>query len=173
MCNLKRRFPTAPPPFGAEARLPALLALVLAGAVAVQLALPAARSLPANGAVAQGAATFAVAPEPWVPPVPGARALFTPVLGGATGEAASGPLGGAIVAGAMQRGRLRVAVVQMPAGAVRYVPPGGAVGGWRVETIGLAQVRLRRGREHLDIAYGMPAGPARPSSTTPKPEDAE
>ena len=187
MFKLKRRFPIAQlssgqfssaqlrgvwllsivPPSGSSARLPALLVLVLLIAAAVQVMLPHANPLPVGGDAPR---QTRLAPPPQVPlvSVPAAlavRALFTPPTGPGTAAAPTSVLGGAVIAGTVQRGRGRLAVVQETSGRVRYVPPGGMIAGWRIIGLSANGVRLSRGTDQITAAYGAPptAGLAAPA----------
>ncbi len=169
MFKLKRLFPAAPlpsapllsvlPPSGSSARLPALLVPVLLSAAVVQVMLPYADPLPVGGDAPR---QTRLAPPPQVPLVlvPAAlavRGLFTPATGPGTAAAPSDVLGGAVIAGTVQRGRGRLAVVQERNGRVRYVAAGGMIAGWRIIGLAANGVRLSRGTEQITAAYGAPA----------------
>ncbi len=172
MFKLKHRFPIALPPSGSRARLPALIVPVLAAAALLQVMLPYADDLPAGGTPAR---PKRIAPPPQsprvtVPAVLLARSLFTPVSGQATAAAApTDVLGGATIAGTVQRGRRVVAVVQERTGKIRYVGPGGTIAGWRISGLTARGARLTRGNEQFNAAYGaIAAGPAAPAPEYPE-----
>lgn len=158
---MKPRFRFAFPPRGSSAWLPALLVPVLAGIAVLQLALPNAVALPPGGSVA-GVGGGRAIPDPArvLPPVSLiARSPFTPVAGGNSNGAASDPLGGAVIAGTVQVGRARVAMVMEPSGHIRQVPPGGSIGGWRLVGLTASGARLSRGGNQLEVAFGARATP--------------
>jgi hypothetical protein len=173
MFKLKHQFPIALPPSGSRARLPALIVPVLAAAAVLQAMLPYAEELQAGGVPAR---QKRIAPPPQtqlvsVPAVLGARSLFTPATssGNAAAAAPTDVLGGAVIAGTVQRGRGLVAVVQERTGRIRYVGPGGTIAGWRISGLAASGVRLTRGNESINAAYGAIA--ARPAA--PAPENSE
>jgi hypothetical protein len=143
-----------------------LLAPLLVVLAAVQLALPSRVELPPVAGIAR-VTGGAMPPDP--PPVLPSGALATQSLfaptGAATGAATAppDPLNGAVIAGVVQRGSQRLALVQGPGAALHYVAPGGTVAGWRLIALGPASALLRRGHDHLDLAYG--AHPVSPAST--------
>lgn len=157
-----RRFPGALPPRGK--RLPVWLALLLAVMAAVQLALPVAPVLPVGGAVARLALPATpLPPAPvGVPGVLAARPLFSPsAMGPAT---ATDPLGGALIAGTIQRGPVLYALVQFPGGAIRTLAPGAVIGAWRIAALLPGGARLSDGAGHtMTVAYGAHPAPATPA----------
>lgn len=163
MFKLKHRFPIALPQSGNSARLPALIVLVLAAMAVLQLALPYANDLPMDGGMAGPAR---IKPPPQVPriivPVSiSDRDLFSPDLAASTAAAApTDVLGGAVIAGTVQRGRGLLAVVQERSGKVRYVGPGGQIAGWRISRLTANGVTLARGAETITAAYGASPSPA-------------
>ena len=175
MCKLKHQFHFALLPSASGARqagliLPGLLALVLTAAAMLQLAMPYAQDLPADSAAALPTRPTRIAPPPQVPLVSvpamlSARSVFAPVSGASA--AAAGPtdaLNGAVIAGTVQRGRGLVAVVQERTGRIRYIGPGGLISGWRISGVSASGVRLTRGAETINAAYGaVPAAPAAPA----------
>ncbi len=150
------------PPRGSRARLPFLLVPMLAGMAVVQMALPERIDLPAGGAVTQiGAVAVPDAPPMVIaPPLLAGRDLFAPpaIRGGP--DSAGDPLGGAVIAGVIQKGRLRLGVVQQANGHLRYVAVGGDVAGWRLAALDQGEARLTHGPgQNLLVAYGMHASP--------------
>lgn len=147
--------------------LPLSLALLLCGALALQLALGNQVELPVAGAVRAGERRGGVLADrpPLVraDPALATGAIFTPILtpppgaGTATGAAAT-PLGGYVVAGVVQIGRGIFAIVQRPDGGVVRAGPGARIGGWRIEHLGRDEVRLARAGERLRIQLS-PSGP--------------
>lgn len=147
-----------------------LLAIALAAMVAVQLALPADTALPAAGSVAR----LGDAPPPAdpaqvaVPQVLADGAPFAPVAH-AGSSAQPDPLNGSAIAGVVQRGKARLALVQGPDRAFRYVAPGADIAGWRLVALGPQSARLQRGEQHIDLPYGAraiaPAAPANADSS--------
>ena len=160
------------PPRGSPVRLPLLLAALLIVLIVVQLAeqvlAPASADLPNVAMVARfGAGAPPVEPAPvFVPAALSAQPLFSPVSTAAPGSAGAppppDPLGGAVIAGVVQRGTVRLALVQGPGTKLRYVAPGGRIAGWRLVTLGPGEARLSRGHDHLDLAYGAHAVLAAP-----------
>jgi hypothetical protein len=134
----------------------------------VQLALPERIALPPGGAVARiGLTAVPEAPPPvFAPPLLASRDLFAPPAkrGGSAG--ATDPLGGAVIAGVVQQGRLRVGVVEQPGGKVRYIGVGGAIAGWRLAALDQTAARLTRGPgRKLVVTYGQhPSPPTTPNS---------
>jgi hypothetical protein len=176
MFKLKHRFPIALPPSGSGARLPALIVPVLAAAAVLQVMLPFAEELPAGGVPSR---QKRIAPPPQaplvsVPAVLGKRGLFTPATSSSTSAAAAptDALGGAVIAGTVQRGRGLVAVVQEKTGKIRYVGPGGKIAGWRISGLSTSGARLTRGAEHITAAYGAIAA-APPAPAPENPEDGQ
>lgn len=155
------------------ARLPLVLAIVLAIALAGQLVLATLFPATADLAAPAPAARLGAGPLPADPPpvtVPASLSggsLFAPipgVSGAAAGAAPPDPLGGMVIAGVVQRGRARLALVSGPGGTLRYVAPGGAIAGWRIAALGPHSALLTRGKDHLDLAYGAHPVVAPPSS---------
>jgi len=145
-------------------RLPVWLALMLGAMAVAQLALPVAPVLPVGGGVAALALPGAaprVAPV-GVPGVLAARALFAPSALAATGP--SDPLGGAVIAGTIQRGRMLCALVQFPGGAIRTLGPGAMLGDWRIVALLPGGARLiDRAGHTMTVAYGAHPAPANPA----------
>jgi len=171
---LKPRLHFVLPPPGSGARLPFLLVPVLAGLAVLQLASPERIDLPPEGSVARIGLAALPEPPPVViaPPLLAARGLFTPPVRQAGAQGPSDPLAGAVIAGVVQQGRLRVAVVRQPGGKLRYVGVGGAVAGWRLASLDQTEARLTRGpRQHLLVAYGTHASPPKASGSLAKTED--
>jgi hypothetical protein len=161
--------------------LPFLLVPVLAAMAVVQLALPERIALPPGGAVARIALTALPEAPPVVfaPPLLASRELFAPPLKQGGPDSATDPLGGALIAGVIQKGRLRLAVVQQAGGQLRYVGIGGTIAGWRLASLDQTGARLMHGPgQNLVVTYGVhpssltTAGP--PGSRTPNsPQTAE
>ncbi|WP_295529660.1 hypothetical protein [Novosphingobium sp. Chol11] len=153
--------------------MPALIVPVLAAAAVLQVMLPYAEELSVGGVPSR---QKRVAPPPQAPLVSvptflGKRDLFSPA-GNSSAEAAAAPtdaLGGAVIAGTVQRGRGLVAVVQEKTGRIRYVGPGGKVAGWRISGLTASGARLTRGTESINAAYGaIAAAPAAPAPENPE-----
>lgn len=145
---------------------------VLAGMAVVQLAWPERIALPPGGAVARiGLTPLPDAPPVvFAPPALASRDLFAPPARRAGADGPSDPLGGAVIAGVVQKGRLRLAVVQQAGGQVRYVAVGGAIAGWRLAALRQGAARLTRGPgQTLDIVYGMRAAPPKSDDAPPPP----
>jgi hypothetical protein len=139
----------------------------------VQLALPERIALPPGGAVARiGLTALPEAPPPVLaPPLLASRDLFAPPLKRGGPEGATDPLGGAVIAGVVQQGRLRVGVVQQASGQVRYVGIGGAIAGWRLAALDQTEARLTHGPgQNLVVTYGQHPSPPKtpPSPQTPE-----
>jgi len=165
--------PITLPPKGSPARLPVLLAPLLVALAAMQLAMPARVDLPPVAGVARvgGGSAPADPPPVFVPGLLASASLFAPT-GAAAGPTAAptDPLGGAVIAGVVQRGGMHLALVQGPGSALHYVAPGGMVAGWRLIALGPGSALLRRGRDHLDLAYGAhPIATASPQSADKTP----
>ncbi len=161
------------------ARLPLALGALLALGLISQFVLAAMAPATADLAPVAGIARVGSGALPADPPpasIPASLAggtLFAPVAGvsGASAKAAPpDPLGGMVIAGVVQRGHSRMALVTAPGGAARYVVPGGLIAGWRLAALGPGSARLVRGREHLDLAYGAHAVVAPPSSSSDQSE---
>jgi hypothetical protein len=143
--------------------LPAGLAALLLALFVAQWFLPATSAPPVALPVAT---TGRIGAPPAAPPSadPGpvlARPLFAPrrPMNPGAGVAAS-PLGGAVVAGSIAvRGR-PMAIVRAPDGAVRRLPIGGMLAGWRLAALDPGGARFRKGGETLTMAYGAAAPPA-------------
>jgi hypothetical protein len=133
-----------------------------------QLALPERIALPPGGAVARiGLTPLPAAPPPVVaPPLLASRDLFAPPAKRSGAAGATDPLGGAVIAGVVQQGRLRVGVVQQASGKVRYIGVGGTIAGWRLAALGQTDARLTHGPgQNLVVAYGQhPSPPTTPNS---------
>jgi len=173
MSALKPRLPINLPPRGSPARLPFLLVPVLAGMAAVQLAWPGRIELPSGGSVARtGVAPLPDAPAAVIAPaLLASRDLFAPPAKLAGADGPSDPLDGAVIAGVVQKGRLRLGIVQQVDGRVRYVAVGGAIAGWRLAALDQAGARLTHGHgPTLIVAYGMHALPLAISSKLTKTE---
>lgn len=157
------------PPPGTRARLPLLLVPVLAGMAVVQLAWPERIALPPGGAVARlGPAALPAAPPLVVaPPLLASRDLFAPPARRAGSDGPSDPLAGAVIAGVVQHGRVRLGVVQLPGGHLRYVALGGAIAGWRLAALDQGEARLTRGGQSLHAPYGMHPLPSGNAGTPP------
>ena len=152
-----------PPPRGSRARLPFLLVPVLAAMAVVQMASPEHIALPPAGTVAR----IALAPLPGAPPVViappllASRNMFAAPVKRGGPDSANDPLDGAIIAGVVQQGRLRVGVVQQASGPggpgkVRYVGIGGTIAGWRLAALDQSQARLTHGpAQSLIVTYGL------------------
>ncbi len=146
----------------------------------MQLAIPSHIDLPVGGTPARIGETAPATMPPVVvtPPVIASRDPFSPVANqpgaGATAPAPPppDPLGGAIIAGVVQRGQLRLAVVQRANGAVRYLAIGGQLAGWRLDALTPFGPRLSRGRHRiLTPAYGAHPSPPPISGAPGKPAD--
>jgi hypothetical protein len=160
------------PPPGSRARLPFLLVPVLTGMAVLQLAFPERIELPPGGSVAR--IDLAAQPMVTVPAQLATRDLFTPPAKTDRPDGPSDPLDGAVIAGVVQKGRLRLGIVHLASGAVRYVAVGGAVAGWRLASLDQAQARLTRGHgQHLRVAYGAHPTTLNISSTLVKTEDGQ
>jgi hypothetical protein len=160
MSSLKLRFPSTPLLLISNARLPALIALALAGAVILQLAMPNEVILPDSSK--PGRAALQMSPPSTaravaIPAALGNPGLFAATAIGKSSDTAADLLNGAVIAGTLQRGRSRVAVVQMPQGTIRYVAPGGSIADWRIVALLPGSVRLERGAEYLVLNYGQHA----------------
>lgn len=153
------------------ARFPAALALGLLALAAAQLALPSHIDLPPAASVARvSVGPLSVDPAPvFIPGTLVGGWLFSPVAAGSGGTAASDPLGGVTIAGVVQKGPLRLALVIGPGTTMHYVATGGLVAGWRLVSLGQNGALLRRGADHIDLAYGahpVPPGPAQSADKT-------
>jgi hypothetical protein len=153
---LKPRSAFILPPRGSRARLPYLVVPVLAAMAVVQLALPERIALPPGGTVARIA--ISALPDPpaavLAPPLLASRDLFAPPAK----SDVSDPLDGAVIAGVVQKGRLRLAVVQQASGQVRYIGIGGAIAGWRLAALDQAAARLTHGPgQSMLVTYGLHA----------------
>lgn len=157
------------------ATLPVVLAALLGIALALQLALAA--SAPAGAQLPQVARIARVEERPLppdpravtIPPNLAGASLFAPIPGTAGGPARAAPpdpLGGVVIAGVVERGKARLALVTGPGGAMHYVPPGGTVAGWRLAALGPRSALLIRGKNRLDLAYGAHPVVAPPPSAT-------
>lgn len=171
---MRFRLPITLPAKGSAARLPVLLAPLLVALAAAQLVLPARNDLPQIGGIARvGGGQPPVDPAPvFVPGVLSGGTLFAPVTGAsrAAGAAAPDPLGGVVIAGVVQRGASRLALVQGPGAVLHYVAPGGMIAGWRLVALGPGAAQLRRANEHLNLAYGAhPVSAASPQSADNSP----
>ena len=176
MSILKPRFLITLPPRDSAARLPALLVPLLVGMAALQLALPGGITLPADGAAARLGNTVAQTDPPLVsaPAILARNPLFSPSGASMAATAPPDPLNGAIIAGVMQRGRVRVAVVQLGNGRIAYLGLGGLVSGWRLVALNPGGARLAKGpREHLEVAYGAHATSPGPKNAQDKPENGQ
>lgn len=145
-----------------DARLPALLAAVLAVAAVVQLLDTGEVELPPAGALGGGGQR--VVEQPGMPVTPASamrRSIFAPsaVAAGAGAAAPSDPLGGTRIAGSVTIGRRSYAIVLAPGQPPRRVPVGGTVAGWRVSALTATGAVLRRGAERLELPFGA-QGPA-------------
>jgi hypothetical protein len=126
----------------------------------VQLAWPERIALPPGGTIARiELAPLPAAPPPViVPPLLARRDLFAPPAKRGGPDSATDPLDGAVIAGVVQRGRLRLGVVQQAGGRVRYVAVGGAIAGWRLAALDQAGARLTHGPgQNLLVTYGLHA----------------
>lgn len=104
------------------------------------------------------------------------RPIFSPtrtlearplVLGG---MADSGPLQGAMPAGAIARGRRAVLFLRLPDGTARPVPIGGSYLGWRLTALGSEAATFARGSERVTLKYGS-AAPVAAQRTDNEEED--
>lgn len=158
-----------------EARLPALLALLLAAGIAAQLLLASGPQMPAPVA---GVAMVARAPTPAaarveVPEALAVRPLFGRLgVSGAADTPEATALGGATIAGKVGRGGRRAAVVVQPGRSVTYLPVGGLLAGWTLTALDAEAANFRRGNERLRIVYGAQA-PAAPEPGEIQYEEAE
>lgn len=152
---MKPPFRFAFPARGSGARLPALLAVVLAGMAALQPVLQPAAPEPAPAVVSGGHVVRAVPdPAPVIATAAGARTLpFSPAPTAAAG-AASTPLAGAVIAGTVRIGGVPFAMVQMPDGSIRRVGIGARVAGWRLAALLPGGARLVRDGDTITPAYG-------------------
>lgn len=159
--------PFALPPRGSPARLPFLLVPVLALAAAVQLFVPGRVELPPAGLparIAQPAMPVPPAPVS-IPAAIATRDPFAPIT--AKPEAPKpppppppDPLRGAVIAGVVEQGKVRLGVVQFPNGGVGSLAVGGTLAGWRLVALTPFDARLSRGRHRdLVVAYGMHPSP--------------
>ena len=139
----------------------------------LQLVLPNAAPMLAAGAVAglQRGQTTQEPPPVIVPAILAHRSLFSPSSASAASAAPPDPLNGTIIAGVMQRGRMRVGVVQGANGRIRYVVPGAMVAGWRLVALAQGTARLAQGSQHLEVAYGAHATAPAPQAAQSKPEE--
>ena len=155
---------------GSRGRLPLVLVPVLAGMAAVQLAMPERIGLPPGGSVARiGAVAPPATPtEVIAPSLPASRDPFAlPAPRGGPDDAGD-PLGGAVIAGVVQKGRLRLGVIQQTGGQVRYVAVGGDVAGWRLAALDGAAARLTHGPGHnLLVPYGLHPTPTGNAAAPP------
>lgn len=153
------RFRSAPPRFDRQSRLPLLLTLPLAAALAVQIGVPADDGLPPAGPLRGGRRTDATRlPAPTPPPAAMlVRAgLFTPpppAPAGGTGSVGPVVLGSIAVRGAC------AALVQGADGRVARVPAGRAIAGWRLVAIEAGAVRLARGNDKAIVPFGGRVSP--------------
>ena len=155
---MKPRLHIVLPPRASRARLPFLLVPVLAGMAVVQLALPERIELPPGGSVARIGAVAAPATPPAVIALPllASRDLFALPARRSDPDGVGDPLSGAVIAGVVQNGRLRLGVIQQTGGQVRYVGVGGNVAGWRLAALDRAAARLTRGPgQNLLVPYGL------------------
>lgn len=171
MSKLKPLFRFAPPRRDSDTLLPAVLAAALLSALFLQLLLRDDVDLPDGQPVGAGLwrrGHDVVLTPVAVPAGVAQRSIFAP-NGAGTSAAPADPLGGTIFAGAVRIGRVTYAVVQPPGQAVRNVPPGGVVAGWRLDAIAADGVRLSRGAEHVQTPFGA----ARPATAETPPSDEE
>jgi hypothetical protein len=157
--------------FARPARLPAVLALGLVAMAALQLALPSPIDLPPADSVARvGIGPLPADPAPvFIPASLTDGGLFAPVAGAPGAAAATDPLGGVTIAGVVQKGRMRLALVVGPGTTMHYVAAGGQIAGWRLVSLGQSGALLRRAGDHIDLAYGahpVSAGPAQSADNT-------
>lgn len=156
MCKLKLRFRSALPPLDRTARLPLVLAALLAAATAMQLVLVDDVELPPSGPVGRGGMAEAPAPNP-ERAIGGtailARSMFAPSGGPSAGGGGS-PLGAMTIAGSIRIGRSSFAVVQGPGSRTSRVPVGGRIGDWRLKAVRANEALLQRGEEEIIVPFG-------------------
>lgn len=172
-----RRYLLPPPRRADRTILPAALAALLVAMVAAQMTLTGDVELPEAGAVG-GVGAGAPIARPVrvaVPPVLTARSVFAPDTVAALDSGGEGgivappdPLGGAVIAGTVQVGRARYAVVQSPGGGSARVPLGGRINGWRLIGFADGGVRLRRGGEAMTAMFGGRASALASQAATPE-----
>lgn len=127
-------------------------------AIGVQIAAAAQDPLPAPGIALMGP-HYAGLPTPAAAQVPPAileRPLFAPRNGPGAGAPATAeqPLGGAVFAGSIARGRQARAIVRKADGRIVYLAPGASLEGWRLASIGPGGVSLVRAGKHVQVPYG-------------------
>jgi hypothetical protein len=158
MCKLKLRSRSAPASLDRRARLPLLLALLLGGALLVQIALPDPLELPEAGPLRGVGAAGAGGQVPTesgtvvtqLPPIFSPR--FAPVAStGAGSVAMPEPL---TIAGSVRVGASSAAIVQGPGLQIRRVRIGGRIGGWQLRSLAGAGALLARGAEHVTVPFG-------------------
>ena len=152
---MKLPFRSALPPLDSAARLPLLLAALLAAAFVVQLVAVDDVDLPPAGAIGGGRGAGDRPPE-MVSATGGAsivaRSMFAPNR--AADGAAASPLGGMMVAGSVQIGRAAFVVVQGPGNRTSTIGIGGSVGTWRLRAIRANEALLVRGEERITVPFG-------------------
>lgn len=156
--KLPSRF--ALPPLDSSARLPLVLASLLALALAFQLLVPGAAEPPPSAPIA--GARGAAAPLPPALPAGGAglvlaRQLFTPparAVAAGGSAAPPDPLAGYAVSGTVRVGRALRAIVTTPSGRIVDVPLGGRIGAWRLAGLSATDARLVRGGERRIVPFG-------------------
>jgi hypothetical protein len=161
----KFRSPIARPRRADGTLLPAACAAVLAAAAIAQLMLTGELALPAAGAVGRAASpALPVMRVDQLPPILAERAIFAPTQGGGGGGGegdgaapATGPLGGARVAGAIiVRGRPMI-MIQRPDGSIVRLARGGSFEGWRFQRVADGAAIFRQGSARIMVPFGAPA----------------
>ena len=167
MCALK--FPPPGRPFAVEP-LPAALAALLTGGVAMQLALPGATQLP-ELLSGRARVSFTVAPAtiPAVAdPVINTRPLFSPTRTAAQPASKAGTPGVqapltiadyALAGTAVARGSAATAAFRLGSGQTVTVRVGERIAGWRLAAVARDGVAITRGRARRALRVGQSAAP--------------
>lgn len=144
--------------------------------IALQIALPYATDLPPASQVAPRHPRPVVAGP--IPAYPGLvdQDIFDPQRkGGAGGAAGGGGSAPVQVMGVVSSGRGTAALMKAPGAATQFVRPGGAIGGWKLISIGRDWVWIAKGDQRRRVPVGAaseppsppPAAPAAPAAQDP------
>lgn len=152
---MRLRFLSALPPLDRTSRLPLALTVLLLVSFVFQLLAANNVQLPEAGPVTSGLDRRPLVEDPR-PATGGAviveRSMFAPIA--APDKAGTSPLGGTIIAGSVQTGRLLFAIVQGPGDRIARVRVGGQVGDWRLRAIRERDVVLIRDQEQITVPFG-------------------
>ena len=154
---MKFRLSLARPTRANRALFPAICAGGLALCLVLQLALTGGVEIPEDSP--SGGQARAVLPsisgQP-LPPILRANSIFSPgrTALDAVGEAASAPLGGAVVAGAVSIKGRSYAVIQRPDGRITRLGVGGFFEGWRLRALTAKAAHFDQGAQKLILNFG-------------------